>query len=122
MDNYEMIIKIRAFENTILKLFGQNKLSGTTHTYIGEEATAVAIMQFITKDDTIFSNHRCHGHYLAYGGPVKLLLAEIMSKEEGLCHGKGGSQHIRYKNLYTNGIQLCFWEMEHLDKVWYTKP
>ena len=105
MDNYEMIIKIRAFENTILKLFGQNKLSGTTHTYIGEEATAVAIMQFITKDDTIFSNHRCHGHYLAYGGPVKLLLAEIMSKEEGLCHGKGGSQHIRYKNLYTNGIQ-----------------
>lgn len=105
MDNYEMIIKIRAFEETILSLFEQNKLSGTTHTYIGEEATATAIMQFVTENDVVFSNHRCHGHYLAYGGPERLLLAEIMSKEEGLCHGKGGSQHIRYKNLYTNGIQ-----------------
>ena len=87
MDNYEMIIKIRAFEETILSLFEQNKLSGTTHTYIGEEATATAIMQFVTENDVVFSNHRCHGHYLAYGGPERLLLAEIMSKEEiGRAH------------------------------------
>ena len=102
---YKKVIKIRAFEETILGLFGQNKLSGTTHTYIGQEATAVAIMNHVTDNDVIFSNHRCHGHYLAYGGPERKLLAEIMSKESGLCKGRGGSQHIKYKNLFTNGIQ-----------------
>ncbi len=103
--NYRMVIKIRAFEELILDLFSQNKLSGTTHTYIGEEATAVAIMSYVKEQDFVFSNHRCHGHYLAYGGPEKLLLAEIMSRETGLCQGRGGSQHIHYKNFYTNGIQ-----------------
>lgn len=103
--NYQTIIKIRAFEELILDLFSQNKLSGTTHTYIGQEATAVAVMKYVQDDDFIFSNHRCHGHYLAYGGPEKELLAEIMSRESGLCHGKGGSQHIHYKHFFTNGIQ-----------------
>ena len=105
IDKYKMIIKIRSFEELILDMFSKNKLSGTTHTYIGEEATAVAIMKYVTDKDKIFSNHRCHGHYLAYGGPEEFLLAEIMSKESGLCQGRGGSQHIHYKNFYTNGIQ-----------------
>lgn len=99
------IIEIRAFEETILSLFSQNKLSGTTHTYIGQEATAVGIMEHVSEDDKIFSNHRCHGHYLAYGGEAKALLAEIMSKESGLCQGRGGSQHIHYKNFFSNGVQ-----------------
>ncbi len=102
---YMDVVRIRAFEELILDLFGQNKLSGTTHTYIGQEATAVAIMKYVNDDDKVFSNHRCHGHYLAYGGPEDLLLAEIMSKSTGLCQGRGGSQHIHYKNFYTNGIQ-----------------
>ncbi|MBE5857631.1 MAG: pyruvate dehydrogenase [Lachnospiraceae bacterium] len=102
---YEKIIKIRAFEELLLTLFGQNKLSGTTHTYIGEEATAVALMKYVKDDDKVFSNHRCHGHFLAYGGPEKLLLAEIMSKKSGLCQGRGGSQHIHYKNFFSNGVQ-----------------
>ncbi len=101
----ENIIKIRVFEEEILDLFSQNKLSGTTHTYIGQEAVAVAVMNYIKENDKVFSNHRCHGHYLAYGGDIKSLLAEIMSKQSGLCQGRGGSQHIHYKNFYTNGIQ-----------------
>ncbi len=104
-ESYRAAVKIRAFEELILDLFGQNKLSGTTHTYIGQEATAVAIMKYVKDGDFVFSNHRCHGHYLAYGGPERALLAEIMSRESGLCHGKGGSQHIHYKNFFTNGIQ-----------------
>lgn len=99
------IIEIRVFEETILRLFSENKLSGTTHTCIGQEATAVGIMEHIAPEDKVFSNHRCHGHYLAYGGPVESLLAEIMSKESGLCQGRGGSQHIHYKNFYSNGVQ-----------------
>lgn len=99
------VIEIRTFEETILRLFSENKLSGTTHTCIGEEATAVGLMEHITTDDKVFSNHRCHGHYLAYGGPREALLAEIMSKESGLCQGRGGSQHIHYKNFFSNGVQ-----------------
>lgn len=104
-ENDRKIIEIRAFEEYVLDLFGQNKLSGTTHTYIGEEATAVAVMRYVKTEDVVFSNHRCHRHYLAYGGEERLLLAEIMSKESGLCLGKGGNQHIHYRNFYTNGIQ-----------------
>lgn len=99
------IIEIRTFEETILRLFSENKLSGTTHTCIGQEASAVGIMEHIAPEDKVFSNHRCHGHYLAYGGPMESLLAEIMSKESGLCQGRGGSQHIHYKNFYSNGVQ-----------------
>lgn len=101
----QKIIEIRTFEETILQLFSENKLSGTTHTCIGQEATAVGIMEHIVPEDKVFSNHRCHGHYLAYGGPMEGLLAEIMSKESGLCQGRGGSQHIHYKNFYSNGVQ-----------------
>lgn len=102
---YDKVIEIRVFERTLLRLFGQNMLSGTTHTYIGEEATASAIMQYVCEKDSVFSNHRCHGHFLAYGGTARSLLAEIMSKKSGVCQGKGGSQHLHYKNFYTNGIQ-----------------
>ena len=99
------MIEIRTFEETILRLFSENKLSGTTHTCIGQEATAVGIMEHIAPEDKVFSNHRCHGHYLAYGGPMESLLAEIMSRESGLCQGRGGSQHIHYRNFYSNGVQ-----------------
>lgn len=58
MEAYETIIKIRTFEEHILGLFSKNMLSGTTHTYIGEEATAVAVMQYVEEEDTVFSNHR----------------------------------------------------------------
>ncbi|MBR1420173.1 MAG: hypothetical protein IJ575_03815 [Selenomonadaceae bacterium] len=102
---YDTAIKIRAFEETVLELFGQGKISGTTHTYIGAEATASSLMQFIHEADTVFSNHRCHGHFLALGGDPQKLLAEIMSRKSGLCEGRGGSQHIHWKNFFTNGIQ-----------------
>lgn len=103
--DYKKMLTIRCFEQKILELFSQNKVSGTTHTYIGQEAIAVAAMNNIEEDDIVFSNHRCHGHYLAYGGPMELLLGEILSKKSGMCEGRGGSQHIHYRNFYTNGIQ-----------------
>ena len=78
---------------------------GTTHAYIGQEANAVGIFDVIDKDDIIFSNHRCHGHYLAYGGDPYLLAAEVMGKVTGLVGGRGGSQHIQLRNFYSNGIQ-----------------
>ncbi len=105
LDFYKKMKMIRSFEELILELFSQNEISGTTHTCLGQEAIAVASMIHLEKDDIVFSNHRCHGHYLAYGGPVEGLLAEIMTRENGVCGGRGGSQHLHYKRFYSNGIQ-----------------
>ncbi|MBW8000467.1 MAG: pyruvate dehydrogenase [Planctomycetes bacterium] len=102
---YSKILFIRRFEETLLELFSDGQLSGTVHTCIGQEAIAVAAMRNVLEGDTVFSSHRCHGHYLAYGGEPLALLAEIMGCHEGLNCGRGGSQHIAYKNFYSNGIQ-----------------
>lgn len=102
---YKKMVEIRKFEENLLELFSQGKLSGTTHTYIGQEAIAVAAMNYIEDKDAVFTNHRCHGHFIAYGGSKEELLAEIMGKQEGVCLGRGGSQHLCYKNFFSNGIQ-----------------
>lgn len=97
--------KIRSFEKRLLELFSENKLSGTVHTYIGQEMIAVTIMDQLKSEDIVFSNHRCHGHFIAYSDNVQGLLAEIMGKREGVCRGRGGSQHLCYKRFFSNGIQ-----------------
>jgi TPP-dependent pyruvate/acetoin dehydrogenase alpha subunit len=53
----------------------------------------------------VFSNHRCHGHFLAAGGDPRALFAELMGKSTGVCGGRGGSQHLHYRNFYSNGVQ-----------------
>lgn len=102
---YLNLLIIRKFEENLLKLFEENKLFGTTHTCIGQEAIAVAAMECISEKDIVFSNHRCHGHFISYSKKPELLLKEIMGKSGGVCDGRGGSQHIHYKNFYTNGVQ-----------------
>lgn len=96
---------IRRFEETLLSLFEEGALNGTTHAYIGQEANAVGIMENLRPDDHVFSNHRCHGHYLAKTGDALGLLAEIMGKKAGICGGLGGSQHICAPGFKSNGIQ-----------------
>jgi 2-oxoisovalerate dehydrogenase E1 component len=99
------MLTIRKFEETLLDLFTQGKLYGTTHTSMGQEATAVASMSHISEGDIVFSNHRCHGHFIAYGGSIESLFAEVMGRKDGPCVGRGGSQHLCYNKFYTNGIQ-----------------
>ena len=102
---YRSLFRIRRFEETILESFSKGIFSGTTHTYIGQEANAVGILSQIDEDDVVFSNHRSHGHFLAYGGSMSALFAELMGKTTGICAGRGGSQHLHWKNFYSNGIQ-----------------
>lgn len=99
------MLRIRMIEEKLLQLVSEGVIFGTTHTSIGQEAISIGLSGHLTQDDFVFSNHRCHGHYFAYGGPLIPLLAEIMGKKEGLCGGRGGSQHIRYKRFFSNGIQ-----------------
>ncbi len=102
---YKKAILIRFFENRLLELFSEGKLFGTTHTYVGQEAVAISSISHLKKEDVVFSNHRCHGHYLAKENDPKSLLAEIMGKNSGACGGRGGSQHISRNNFFSNGIQ-----------------
>ena len=102
---YRRMRFIRRFEESLLELFERGLLNGTTHACIGQEADAVAIVEHLSDDDHVFSNHRCHGHFLARTGDALGLMAEIMGKPEGVCGGIGGSQHLCAPGFKSNGIQ-----------------
>ncbi|MBN1230832.1 MAG: thiamine pyrophosphate-dependent dehydrogenase E1 component subunit alpha [Anaerolineales bacterium] len=104
-EQYRLIYTIRRFEETVLDNFSKGVFQGTTHTYIGQEANAAGVIPQLCENDIIFSNHRCHGHFIAYGGSMEGLFAEMMGKPSGICGGRGGSQHIHWKNFYSNGVQ-----------------
>jgi len=91
---YYRMALIRAFEEKVLFLFEKGILKGTTHVCIGQEAIAVGSCSELNKGDYVVSSHRSHGHYLALGGDVNKLMAEIFGKSTGCCGGRGGSQHI----------------------------
>lgn len=101
---YRHMFRIRRFEETVLDAFPKGVFYGTTHTYIGQEANAAGVLAHLGPDDIVFSNHRCHGHFLAYGGDLRGLFAELMGKATGVCGGLGGSQHLHWRNFYSNGV------------------
>lgn len=101
---YRQMLRIRRFEETVLEMFPRGVIYGTTHTYIGQEANAVGVLSWLQDGDVVVSNHRCHGHFLAYGGSMHALAAELLGRSTGVCGGRGGSQHVKWKNFYANGI------------------
>jgi len=102
---YRQLFRIRRFEETVLENFPRGVFYGTTHTYLGQEANAVGVLAHLQDGDVVFSNHRGHGHFIAYGGDLRALSAELMGKVTGVCAGRGGSQHLHWRNFYSNGIQ-----------------
>ncbi len=98
-------LTIRYTELRLLHLFSEGKLFGTVHTCIGQEFTGPAIAAYLEEGDTWFSNHRCHGHFLAYCDEVDGLIAEVMGRDSGVCGGLGGSQHLQHKRFFSNGVQ-----------------
>jgi len=93
-----LMYKIRFFEERAKKLYKAGMLSGNflgaLHSYIGEEAIAVGACSCLKKEDYILSTHRGHGHFIAKGGDLKRMLAELQGKETGYCKGRGGSMHL----------------------------
>jgi TPP-dependent pyruvate/acetoin dehydrogenase alpha subunit len=102
---YRRMRFIRCFEETLLTLFEEDLLTGTTHACIGQEADAVAVVEHLRTGDHLFSNHRGHGHFLAWTGDALGLLTEIMGQERGVCGGIGGSQHLCAPGFKSNGVQ-----------------
>ena len=102
---YERAMTIRAVEQKLLDLFAEGKLVGTVHTCIGQEFTGIAVCGALRPGDLVYSNHRCHGHFLALTDDVAGLMGEVMGKPSGVCGGRGGSQHLCSKGFFSNGIQ-----------------
>lgn len=99
--------QIRAFEEKVAYFFSRGMIHGTTHLYVGEEATAVGVISNLSDEDLITSTHRGHGHTIAKGIDLNRMMAELLGKANGYCKGKGGSMHIAdltRGNLGANGI------------------
>ncbi len=91
---YELMVRIRKFEEAAEKYFLQGEIPGFIHLYIGEEAIGASIISQLREDDFITSTHRGHGHMIAKGADMKKMMAELYGRATGYCKGKGGSMHI----------------------------
>jgi 2-oxoisovalerate dehydrogenase E1 component len=102
----EQALRIRSFESRLLQEFKEGRIHGTTHICHGQEWTDVSVISALSPDeDFVVSNHRCHGHYLAWTGDYRGLLAEIRGSSLGVSGGRGGTQHILTDSFYAGGIQ-----------------
>lgn len=91
---YFKMMKIRRFEDKSVELLNKNEIVCPVHLYTGQEAIAVGICQELNDEDYVFSTHRSHGHFIAKGGSLKELMAELYGKKTGCSKGKGGSMHL----------------------------
>ena len=103
---YQML-KIRRFEEKLNDLYAMGYIQGTIHLYIGQEAVSVGACAALKNHDYITSTHRGHGHFIAKGGDINRIMAEIWGLDEGYCAGRGGTQHMAdfsIGHLGSNGI------------------
>jgi pyruvate dehydrogenase E1 component alpha subunit len=91
---YETMLKIRLCELSFIAPIIKGDVKCPVHLYSGQEAVATGVCAALNGRDGIFGNHRSHGHYLAKGGGLKELVAEIYGKETGCSRGRGGSMHV----------------------------
>ena len=106
----ENLMLVRKFEERVFVLFGQGKVHGTAHLCVGEEATGIGTTFALGPDDYMLASHRGHGQAIGKGIPINDIMAEILAKDAGVNHGRGGSMHIadiRHGILGANGIMAA---------------
>jgi pyruvate dehydrogenase E1 component alpha subunit len=91
---YRSMLRIRKLQLRIESLYHLDEMKTPVHLCIGQEAVAVGVCANLRDEDYISSNHRGHGHYLAKGGDLKSLVAELYCRETGCSKGRGGSMHL----------------------------
>jgi acetoin:2,6-dichlorophenolindophenol oxidoreductase subunit alpha len=91
---HRTMLTIRLFEQRVSREFRTGQIPGFVHSYIGEEAVAAGVCANLDDADYITSTHRGHGHCIAKGCDLRLMMAELYGREDGLCKGRGGSMHI----------------------------
>jgi pyruvate dehydrogenase E1 component alpha subunit len=88
------MVLIRRFEEKSAEMYTKEKIRGFLHLYVGEEATAVGVIDCLSNEDPIFSTYREHAHALVRGVDSSKIMAEMFGKQEGCCKGRGGSMHL----------------------------
>jgi TPP-dependent pyruvate/acetoin dehydrogenase alpha subunit len=88
------MVRIRRVEETLAELYPAGEMRTPTHFSIGQEAVAVGVCGALRRDDVVYSGHRCHAHYLAKGGDLHGMVAELYGRETGCARGRGGSVHL----------------------------
>ena len=91
---FESMLRIRLVEESIANKYSEQKMRCPTHLSIGQEAIAVGVCANLTTQDQVLSTHRAHAHYLAKGGCLNSMMAEIYGKASGCSKGMGGSMHL----------------------------
>ena len=94
LDLFREMLRIRLIEEAIAERYSDKKMRCPVHLSIGQEAIAVGVCKASLYSDYLISNHRAHAHYLAKGGSLKAMIAEIYGKQDGCCKGRGGSMHL----------------------------
>jgi pyruvate dehydrogenase E1 component beta subunit/2-oxoisovalerate dehydrogenase E1 component len=94
LDLLREMVRIRRFEEKCAALYGEAKIRGFLHLYVGEEAVAAGVLRTATPEDAVVATYREHGHALARGVPMGPILAEMYGKAEGCSRGRGGSMHL----------------------------
>lgn len=88
------MIRVRRMEEKCAELYGQEKIRGFLHLYIGEEAVATGVIPELAESDAVVATYREHGHALLRGIPMNTIMAEMYGKQEGCSAGRGGSMHL----------------------------
>jgi acetoin:2,6-dichlorophenolindophenol oxidoreductase subunit alpha len=94
LKSYRSLVLIRRVELKIEGLYPQDEMKVPVHLSLGQEAAAVGVCAHLRPEDYVFSNHRGHAHYLAKGGDLNAMMAELFCKETGCARGRGGSMHL----------------------------
>jgi len=100
---YRQMLLIRRIEERVAESYGEQKIGGFTHLYIGQEAVGVGALSVLNADDYVISTYRDHGHFLARGGDPRKFMAELFGRATGICKGKGGSMHLADAEHYFYG-------------------
>ena len=93
-DLQQAMFRIRLVEEAIASKYSEEKMRCPVHLSIGQEAIAVGVCANLTNEDLVLSTHRAHAHFLAKGGNLRSMIAEIYGKEAGCSKGRGGSMHL----------------------------
>jgi len=88
------MLRIRVFEERVAKLLEDKEIKCPSHLCIGQEAVAAGVCSALRNDDHVFGTHRSHGHFLAKGGDMRQMMAELYGKQTGCSKGRGGSMHL----------------------------
>ncbi len=99
LERWRGMERIRLAEETIARMVETGEVKGPCHLYIGQEAVAEGVCAALGRQDSVWGGHRSHGHYLAKGGSLEALFAEVLGRESGCSGGRGGSMHLIAKEV-----------------------